>query len=43
MTDDLARKKFTELKQRTGQIPDAELDDLWASLETAYIWRVPTE
>lgn len=33
MTDDLARKKFTELKERTGQISDAELDDFWASLE----------
>jgi hypothetical protein len=26
MTDTRARKVFTELKERTGQIPDAELD-----------------
>jgi hypothetical protein len=33
MTDTLARKVFTELTARTEQIPDAELDDFWASLE----------
>lgn len=37
MTDDLARKKFTGLKERTDRIPDAELDDFWASLEPASI------
>jgi hypothetical protein len=31
----LARKKFTELKERSGRIPDAELDDFWASLQPA--------
>ena len=35
MTDALARKMFTELKERTGQIPDAELDDFWATLQPA--------
>jgi len=33
----LARKKFTELKERGEQISDAELDDLWAGLEPATI------
>ena len=33
MTDALARKLFTELKERTGQIPDADLDEFWATLE----------
>jgi hypothetical protein len=28
-----ARETFTELKERTGQIPDAELDEFWATLE----------
>lgn len=37
VTNELARRKFTELKARTGVIPDAELDDFWASLETATI------
>jgi hypothetical protein len=37
MTDTLARKLFTELKERTGQILDAELDDFWATLEPAWI------
>jgi hypothetical protein len=37
VTDELARKKFTELKERTGLIPDAELDDLWATLAPASI------
>lgn len=32
MTDEPARKKFTELKERTALIPDAELDDFWATL-----------
>jgi hypothetical protein len=31
------RKSFSELKQRTGQIPDAELDAFWATLEPATI------
>jgi Domain of unknown function (DUF4334)/GXWXG protein len=33
MTETLARKKFAELTARTDQISDAELDDLWATLE----------
>ena len=33
----LARKKFTEFKERGDQISDAELDDLWASLEPATV------
>ena len=37
MTDTLARKLFTEFKARTGQIPDAELDGFWATLEPASI------
>lgn len=48
MSDDLARKKFTELKERAGKrlvvigssrvfIPDAELDAFWATLEPASI------
>ena len=37
MSDELARKTFTELKERTGQIPDAELDDFWASMQPATI------
>lgn len=35
MSDELARKKFTEFKQRTSPINDAELDDYWASLPPA--------
>ncbi len=31
------RNLFSELKQRAQQIPDAELDDFWASLEPATI------
>ena len=47
VSDDLARKKFTELKERAGQrlvtgprrllIPDADLDWFWATLEPATI------
>jgi hypothetical protein len=37
LTDTLARKVFTELKQRTEQIADGELDDFWATLEPAGI------
>jgi hypothetical protein len=37
MTETLARKVFTELRDRTGQIPDTELDDYWATLEPATI------
>jgi Domain of unknown function (DUF4334)/GXWXG protein len=33
----LARKKFDEFKERSGQIDAAELDDFWASLEPATI------
>lgn len=33
----LARKKFNDFKQRTGAIPDQELDDFWAELEPATI------
>jgi hypothetical protein len=35
MSDALA--SFTELKARDGQIPDAELDEFWASLQPATI------
>ncbi|OBI38084.1 hypothetical protein A5709_13670 [Mycobacterium sp. E1386] len=34
---DLARKQFTEFKEREGEIPDTELDDFWAGLEPATI------
>ncbi len=30
----LARKKFTEFKERGGPIDDAELDEFWVSLES---------
>ncbi|BBX64038.1 hypothetical protein MSAS_32120 [Mycobacterium saskatchewanense] len=33
----LARKKFTEFKERDGEIADGELDDFWSSLEPATI------
>ena len=33
----LARKKFVEFKDSADQVPDAELDDFWASLEPATI------
>ena len=33
----LARKKFTEFKERGGPIANTELDDFWASLEPATI------
>jgi hypothetical protein len=33
----LARKIFTEFKERGDQISDAELDDFWATLEPATI------
>lgn len=33
----LARNKFTEFKERTGGIPDAELDAFWAILAPATI------
>lgn len=35
MTDELARKKFTEFKERS--VSDAELDDFWATLQPATI------
>jgi len=46
MSEDLARKKFTEHKERAGRlvtgssrvfIPDAELDGFWTTLEPASI------
>ncbi len=37
MTETLARKKFTEFKERTAAIEDAELDDYWASLPPATV------
>jgi hypothetical protein len=33
----LARKRFTEFKERSGGIPDAELDEFWATLQPATI------
>jgi GXWXG protein len=33
----LARKKFTEIKERGGFVPDTEPDDFWATLEPATI------
>ncbi|OBK17128.1 DUF4334 domain-containing protein [Mycobacterium asiaticum] len=33
----LARKTFTELKERDGSIPDADLDEFWATLSPATI------
>jgi hypothetical protein len=33
----LARKHFTEFKERSGNVPDAELDDFWATLPPAKI------
>ena len=33
----LARKQFTEFKECSGHIPDAELDDFWATLQPATI------
>jgi hypothetical protein len=33
----LARKKFTEFKERGGDISDAELDEFWKSLQPATI------
>jgi hypothetical protein len=32
-----SRKRFIELKERTGQTADAELDDFWATLQPATI------
>jgi hypothetical protein len=37
MTNELARKMFTELKERPGQILDAELDAFWATLKPATV------
>lgn len=34
---DLARKKFTEFKERSGDIGDSELDEFWAELQPATI------
>lgn len=34
---DLARKKFTEFKERSGDIADSELDEFWAELSPAAI------
>src|ERR1700692_3938361 len=33
----LARKHFTEFKESNGNVPDAELDDFWATLPPAKI------
>jgi hypothetical protein len=33
----LARKKFTEFKERAAEIADAELDEYWAGLEPATV------
>jgi hypothetical protein len=33
----LARKKFTDFKERDGDVADAELDEFWASLQPATI------
>ena len=33
----LARKQFTEFKERAGHIADTELDDFWAALQPATI------
>ncbi|BBY33445.1 hypothetical protein BST33_09600 [Mycolicibacter minnesotensis] len=35
MNDEQARATFTALKERTGQIPDAEIDEFWAALPPA--------
>jgi hypothetical protein len=35
MGETLAHKKFTEFKERTDQVADAELDDYWATLPPA--------
>jgi Domain of unknown function (DUF4334)/GXWXG protein len=37
MTETPARKTFTEFKERTGEISDAELDEFWTTLEPASI------
>ncbi len=37
MTDELARKRFTDFKERAEPISDAELDDYWATLQPATI------
>ena len=37
MSDTLARKKFTEFRERSDAISDTELDDYWASLQPATI------
>ncbi len=34
---DVARKKFTEFKERSGDIADSELDEFWAELAPATI------
>lgn len=34
---DLARKKFTEFKERSGDIPDGELDEFWSELQPAAV------
>jgi Domain of unknown function (DUF4334)/GXWXG protein len=34
---DLARKKFTEFKERSGDIADSELDEFWAELAPATV------
>lgn len=37
MSDHRARTTFTALTARTGQIPDAELDEFWATLPPATV------
>lgn len=37
MSDEAARKTFSELKERTGEIPDAEIDAFWATLPPATV------
>jgi hypothetical protein len=37
MAETLARRKFTDFKERAAAIEDAELDDYWASLPPATI------
>ena len=37
MSDELARKRFTEFNERTDRSESAELDEFWATLEPATI------
>lgn len=40
MAETLSRTRFTDLTQRTGPIPDAELDELWATLSPVGIEEI---